>query len=332
MRKFAFSILVFFFNILPIYALSFEMTSNVNKLEVNVSEKANIDISLNNIKDSDKGIASCELKIDFDKGIQLDNKITTYGNWQSISGTRGYSFDTIDAVLTNTKIFTIPVIVNNTGKVKISSIVCTDVDDKQAASSDIEVLFTVKSEEPSSSSSSSGSSSSKPSSSSSSKPSSSSSSDKSSSSSQDNSSSSSMSSSDSSGEDVPGEPLVYLADLKVTGGVINFRYNVFEYGILVDDLDNFSIEPIKKNETDMFDISESFANDKKTFVVTVWNKDDDMQKYTLYVVENSPSSSTPQVVDNKKDYSGVFIIIIVVLVIINIARIGYNMYKNKKLK
>lgn len=319
MKKIVLGILVFFFNILPIYALSFELKAVVNKTKVSVGEKVNIDVSLSNIKETSSGIASCELKIAMDDGIVIDNKVITYGNWQSISGVRGYSFDTIDAVLSDMKVFTIPVVVNKTGKVSITNIICTDIDDVQSQSDNKVISFTVESEVPSSSSSSSNPAlSSKPSSSSKS------------SSSQDPSLNSSSSSSESSTDD----ELVYLADIKLTDGEINFKKDVFEYGVIVTDLDNFVIEPIIENDGDLFDISESFVDEKKTFVITVWNENNDMSKYTLYVIENeNPSSSSSNVsIDDKQDYSVIFIIIIIILVLINLGRIYCKKYKSKSKK
>jgi len=344
MKKVIFSILVFFFNILPIYALTFDMSVVATEMKVKAGTSVSVDVNLVNIKDTASGISSCQLEIAADDGVVIGSNLSTYGNWQYISGVKGYSFDTTDSVLSNTKIFTIPLVVNKSGKLKIANIICTDIDDQQFKTSDKEITFTVVSNASSSSSSGGQSSSSsssssqppsnsKPSSSSqpsSNLPSSSQPSSNASSSSNGGTSSSGSSNSSSSGE---LNSNLYLADIKVTGGDINFVKDNFEYGIIVNNFDEFAIEPVVENDGDMFDVSESFADDQKKFVITLWNETGDMQKYTLYVIENSKvadnSSSSAVVSKDDKDYSGIFIAIIVVLILINVGRVGYKLYKQE---
>jgi len=331
MKKCFLSILVFFFNIMPIYALSFKIEPSYNSKTVSVGETVGVDIYLNDISDTNSGISACTMKISADNGIIIKDKIETYGNWQGISGSKGYSFDTIDTVLSNTKIFTVSVTVNQSGGLKFSEIVCTDVDDVQNTAENKEVVFTVESKQPSSSNPAS----SKPSSSaSSSKPTSSkpSSSSQNTGSSSKPSSSSSSSSNNSSSNNENNEH-VYLTDIIVTGGVINFNKEIFEYNIIVDDFDAFSVKPVAEKGI-TYDVSESLEDGLKNYLITVWDNNGASQKYIIYLtkgVGNSNNSSSDSSINNeKKNYTGVFIAIIICLLLVNIGRIGYNYYKQNK--
>lgn len=337
MKKIFLSILVFFFNIVPIYALSFKMEPSFNSMIVSDGDTVKVDVYLNDILDTASGISACALKITADDGIKINDEIKTYGNWQGMRGSKGYSFDTTDVVLTNTKIFTISVTVNQSGSVKLTDIVCTDIDDVQNNADNKVITFAIENK---ASSSSQASSSAKPSSSVNSKPSSSS---QASSSKQPAASSSSKpsvsnqsSSSQSSSSLTNNETNVYLKDLIVTGGIINFNKEIFEYNIIVDDYDNVSVKCVVELEgSDTCSVSESLEEDLKNFVVTVWNKDGKSQKYILYMTKNLlPESSSGNtinpIVTEKKDYSFIFIVIIIILVLVNVGRICYNYSRNKK--
>lgn len=342
MKKGILGVLIFFLNIMPIYALSFKLEPSFNNRVVSVGETVAVDVYLNDIADTQSGISACTMKITADSGIIIKDKIETYGNWQGLNGSKGYSFDTIDDTLENTKIFTISVTVNQSGSVKFSNIVCTNTEDVQNSSSDKTVAFVV--EDTSSSSSQSSSSSSNLSSSSSSSsskavPSSKPSSSQSSSSKPASSSSSlppsskpiSSNNDSSSNDDVK----IYLNDIIITGGTIDFNKNVYEYNILVDDLDNVSVKCIVDPETAVqCSPSESVEGDLKNYLITVWNKEGKTQKYVLYLIErtgmSSSNSSLDSLTSEKKDYSGIFIAIIVILLLVNVGRICYNLSKKNK--
>jgi len=342
MKRVIFGLFIFFFNILPIYALSFDMDAVSVESTVSVGSKVNIDVFLKNIQGTSSGISSCELNIVLSDGIELDGSVKTYDNWQFTSGVRGYSFDTIDSILANTRVFTIPVIVRKSGSVKITDIVCTDIEDNQASDVDDIVTLNIAGNNSSSSSRpSSSSSSSKPSSSSSSssKPSSSSlptSSNPSSGSSSTNNvpSSSSSSNKPSSSSSASNTNGVYLKDLVITGGSINFSRDVFSYGVVVEDMNKFSVRPVVIDSSYMFDIGESYSDDTKIYTITLWDKDDNVQKYTLYVVEKSKADASSSLDNNKNisDYSYIFKAIIVILVLVNLGRIGYKLYKEGIIK
>lgn len=317
MKKIFLSILVFFFNIVPIYALSFKMEPSFNSMIVSDGDTVKVDVYLNDILDTASGISACALKITADDGIKINDEIKTYGNWQGMRGSKGYSFDTTDVVLTNTKIFTISVTVNQSGSVKLTDIVCTDIDDVQNNADNKVITFAIENK---ASSSSQASSSKQPAASSSSKP----------------SVSNQSSSSQSSSSLTNNETNVYLKDLIVTGGIINFNKEIFEYNIIVDDYDNVSVKCVVELEgSDTCSVSESLEEDLKNFVVTVWNKDGKSQKYILYMTKNLlPESSSGNtinpIVTEKKDYSFIFIVIIIILVLVNVGRICYNYSRNKK--
>lgn len=340
MKKGILGVLIFFFNVMPIYALSFKLEPSFDSKNVLVGETIGIDVYLNDITDTQSGISACTMKITSDNGIIINDRIETYGNWQGLHGSKGYSFDTLDEALTNTKIFTISVTVNQSGNVKFSEIVCTNTEDVQNNASDKIVTFVVEDKASSSSQASSSStsnqsssstkhsSSSKPASSqsSSSKPASSSSS-LSSSSGQPSSSGNSSSSNDNVG--------IYLNDIIITGGTINFNKEIYEYSVLVDDFDNVSVKCIIDPETAVqCSPSETVEGDLRNYLITVWNKEGKTQKYILYLTEKSEmlssNSSISPVIVEKKDYSGIFIAIIVVLLLINVGRIGYNLSKKNK--
>lgn len=338
---------MFFFNVMPIYALSFKLEPSINTTTVKVGDVVDIDIYLNDIADTQSGVSACTLKITPDSGIVVSENIKTYGKWQGINGSKGYSFDTIDTVLSNTKIFTISVTVNQTGKVKFTDIVCTDADDNQGSAGDKVVSLSIESQTSSSSkpsssansskpASSSKPSSSKPAASSSSKPAASSKPSSSSSASQSSSSKPSSSASSSSQETDTNEK-VYLNDIVMAGGTINFNKEIYEYNIIVDDLELVDIKPVAEPGTS-FDVSESFEEGLRNYLITVWNKNGDSQKYIIYLSEtikepNGSSSSGTAILktDNGgNSYTGIFIAIIVILVLINVGRIGYNFYMKKK--
>ena len=341
MKKGLLGVLIFFFNVMPIYALSFKLEPSFDNRTVSVGETVSIDVYLKDINDTQSGISACTMKINGDTGIVIKDGIQTYGNWQGLNGAKGYSFDTLDEILSDTKIFTISVTVNQSGSVKFSDIVCTNIEDIQSSAVDKTVTFTVEnvsssSSQPSSSSNnSSNQSASSKSSSTTSKPSSSSSSSKPSSNSSTLPSSSSQPSSSSSSSSSSDNVGIYLSDIIITGGTIDFNKEVYEYNVLVDDLGNVNVRCIVDPETAVeCSPSESIEGDLVNYLITVWNKEGKTQKYSLYLTEKSPMSSAtglPEpVVDEKKDYSGIFIAIIVILLLVNVGRIGYNLSKKNK--
>ena len=113
----------------------------------------------------------------------------------------------------------------------------------------------------------------------------------------------------------------YLADLLIDDYVIDFNRNTFEYTIKIGDEDSLNIVPVLEDNSANVNIS---GNQKLTngsvINIRVIAEDDKTLVYKLNIVKDN--------VSKKRNFSLIFIIIIVVLIGINVFRMVSNKKKN----
>lgn len=125
---------------------------------------------------------------------------------------------------------------------------------------------------------------------------------------------------------IKAEP-VYLSDLIIQGHEIDFDKETFIYNVTLDEEETtLDIIPLLENSTDQYEIiGTDNLLDGSLITITVTNKEGNSQNYLIKVSKTIEKAGE----EPKKDYSPIFIAIIVVLLFINIYRILRN-NKNKK--
>lgn len=137
--------LVLFTVFLPkVYAVTYDVDLAVDNNSVKLGEKKEIFVSIKNIKETTDGIIACSLGIEMDKTIELNGSVRTLNNWSMTVGDF-YLFDTGTPILNDTKIFVIPVKVNDKGSVRLTGIKCTD-GNVNIESEDKSISFSIKKE------------------------------------------------------------------------------------------------------------------------------------------------------------------------------------------
>lgn len=137
--------LVLFTVFLPkVYAVTYDVDLAVDNNSVKLGEKKEIFVSIKNIKETTDGIIACSLGIEMDKTIELNGSVRTLNNWSMTVGDF-YLFDTGTPILNDTKIFVIPVKINDKGSVKLTGIKCTD-GNVNIESEDKSISFSIKKE------------------------------------------------------------------------------------------------------------------------------------------------------------------------------------------
>lgn len=106
-------------------ALTFEVKTGVDDTSVESGTVSEIRVSLENIQETDDGIASCSLDIQFDSNILLDSKVRSLGSWTMTTG-NFYLFDSGEFFKDRSDLFIIPVKINGEGSVKLIDIMCSD--------------------------------------------------------------------------------------------------------------------------------------------------------------------------------------------------------------
>lgn len=108
-----------------VYAFTYNVDTSVPSLIVKEGTQTEIKVSLNSIKGTDDGIASCTFGIEFDNNILLDSKVRSLGSWTLTIG-KIYLLDSSAGVLDSSDLIVIPVKVNGSGNVKLKDIECSD--------------------------------------------------------------------------------------------------------------------------------------------------------------------------------------------------------------
>lgn len=120
---------------------------------------------------------------------------------------------------------------------------------------------------------------------------------------------------------------VYLLDLIIQGYEIDFDKETFIYNVTIDEEENtLDIIPLLENSTDQYEIiGADNLLDGSLITITVTSEEGNSQNYLIKISKTVEEPvQTP-----KKDYSPIFIAIIVVLLFINIYRLLRNNKNNK---
>lgn len=106
-----------------------------------------------------------------------------------------------------------------------------------------------------------------------------------------------------------------LVDIMLNEGNIEFDSNVLDYYIEVSNINNLVVDPVLDSDKSKFTVTK---NDNK-ILINVEAEDGSKKTYTINVTELEPD-----IIEEKKNYTPIFIGLIVLLVIINIIRIIKN--------
>lgn len=110
----------------------------------------------------------------------------------------------------------------------------------------------------------------------------------------------------------------YLADLKIDGYSIDFVREETEYTLKIKDEKSLNITPVLEDNSSSFEIlGNSELKNGSVIRIQVKTTDNNIQTYKITIEKENESIS-------KKNYTNIFIIIIVVLILVNIVRIIVN--------
>lgn len=280
-----------------VYALNYEISA-LDEISVTMGSKVEIDVAIENVTSVD-GVSVCSMNILFDKNIELESKPRTLGSWTMTTGNM-YLFDTGSPVIDRSDMFTIPVVVNGNGSVQLTNILCSDgIDEVNVDNKKINFIVVngqansnnVNNDEPTTNN----------------KP--------------------------DSDKPIGNEGNLKtsncnLSDIKLSEGTIEFDSNVTEYEVNISNFDNFSVTPTLEDNTSSYVIDKKITEDGGNVVITVTSASGDIKKYTIYTIaEDSDVVYEPV---KKNNYVPIFIGIIVLLVLINVIRIGVSTKKNRE--
>lgn len=116
-----------------------------------------------------------------------------------------------------------------------------------------------------------------------------------------------------------------LGNIIFNNGKIDFKKNVFEYNLFVEDIKNLEMDYMLVPSASDCSIHNDFVEEENMFVVTVYASNEVVSVYKINVFENVIDDNGVNKKEKTKDYTYVFIVIIGVLVLINIYRIVKKM-------
>lgn len=123
--NYVFGLLAFVIMIPKVYAFTYEVEAVAPGKSYASGSETEIKVNLKNVKETELGIASCSLKLDYDDTIVLNPRVRTLGNWTLTKG-EVYLFDTGDFAVDESALMVIPVKVLGSGSVVLSNIECSD--------------------------------------------------------------------------------------------------------------------------------------------------------------------------------------------------------------
>ena len=282
-------ILVLFISFGPkVSALSYDINT-LGDISVDKGSKIEINVSIDNIKDTTDGISVCSMKILFDKNILLESSIRTLGSWTMTRGDM-YLFDTGTPVLSNSNMFTIPVVVNGEGTIQLSDILCSDGVEEVDVSNK-KINFHIKEKENASN----------------------------------ENSVNNQNNNKPDDNNVEKASNCNLSNIELSEGNIEFDPNVTEYEIEITDFDNLEVTPKLEDNSSSYVIDKNHAENGGNIVIIVTGSDGGSKVYTIYT--NIKGSNNIIEEPKKKNYIPMFIGIITVLLLVNVIRIIKNSKK-----
>ncbi len=301
MKKILCFIFVFFFGMLPTYALTFNVKGTLDKKEIKAGDSVKLSLEVIDIKEASVGISSCEMNVVLSDGISMTSDyILGNPNWKSEKGTDKVMFILMNDYLENIKLFSVDLKVNKSGSISFSNIKCFEL-----ADDGIENSYEIESRKVDINISSSKSSS---------------------------SSKVVEAASSSSSSSYQKVEKVFLKGFKLKDGTITVEDEKYSYSLKVDSLDNIEITPIL-GEGMTYTTNEFSVDDNGygyEFVVSDSTGETKRYKVMFFLDEKNPSSSNSSLIETtgeKSDYSIYFIAVIVILIGINVFRIISNKKK-----
>lgn len=307
----------FFLYLYPAYALSFNVDASLSKSTVESGDKTKLDFKITNIKNTKVGISSCEMNINLSDGLEI---VTDYelpnDTWKSEKGKEKIVFYSTDIYFNDFTLFSTMVKASKSGSINITNIKCFGIDESGSNEESYdygEKTIRIEVREASPSSSISDVSSSSSSSSSSTKP----------------VPSSSSSSSESSKKTEESSNKVYVLGFNIVGGRIDFEPEVTEYTIYVDSFENVDADPIVPSGMRVKKSDYLLDDDGKKYDFVISDGQGDYKEYSiLFLLEGGASiNSLIEETTGKKNYTPIFIAIIILLIGVNVYRIISNKKK-----
>lgn len=290
-----------------VYALNFDISA-ASDVVVKSGEKVEIAVGIDNVTGTTDGISVCSMNILFDENIELESTIRTLNSWTMTKGSI-YLFDTGSPVLNKSDIFIIPVIVRGEGSIKLSNILCADIEE-EVSISDKEIIFSIKKEENKTEVNEGNN-------------------NKPSGSTGNNNVTGTDENNQDDSDDIKSN--CNLSNIELSEGSIDFEPNVTEYEVKIKDFKNFKVTPkLEDPESSSYVIDKNFTDDGGNVVITVNGTNGDVKIYTIYTELEDVNIKEKQ--PKKNNYVPIFVVIIAVLIIINLIRIIIKVSKKKEQK
>ena len=278
MKKFRyiFVISLFILFIPRVYAFSYDINT-IPDISVEKGTALEVNVSIDNIKDTTDGVSVCSMNILFDKNIVLESSIRTLGNWSMTTGSM-YLFDTGSPILTNSNIFTIPVVVNGEGSIQLNNILCSDgIEEVEVSNKKINfyILDEVNNDNQNNSNNTTG----------------------------------------DNGDELETSNC-NLSDIELSEGTIEFDPNVTEYEVEVADFDQFRVTPKLEDSTSSYVIDRNITDDGGNVVITVNGDNGDFKTYVIYVsVSDTITEDPPKENNYIPIFIGIIVLLVLINVI-----------------
>ena len=125
-NRYIFALIAFCLFMPSVYAFTFDMGMDVESVNVTKGSLSEITVSLKELNGVSSEIGACSLRIEYTTGVESSGDVKGINGWALISANGIYQFDTGNSFVSDSKIFSIPVKINDSGSVKLTNIECSD--------------------------------------------------------------------------------------------------------------------------------------------------------------------------------------------------------------
>lgn len=125
-NRYIFALIAFCLFMPSVYAFTFDMGMDVESVNVTKGSLSEITVSLKELNGVSSEIGACSLRIEYTTGVESSGDVKSLNGWALISANGIYQFDTGNSFVSDSKIFSIPVKINDSGSVKLTNIECSD--------------------------------------------------------------------------------------------------------------------------------------------------------------------------------------------------------------
>lgn len=248
--KYIFVLLLFTVFVPKVYAFTYDLEATVDSTSVKEGSVKEIKVSFKEVEGVLDGFGACSMNIELDSNISLNGNVKGLNGWTVMPG-EVYSFDTSEAFVSNSEMFTIPVKVNNAGSVRLTNIMCSDGNTKESIS-DKTINFTI---------------------------------------SQNDDNNEEVPNDDVDQPDVEIDPnSTNLANITLSEGTIEFDPEITEYNITVSDFENLQVSVETESDTSSYIIDKNDVEGNKSISIMVVALDETSKIYTIYVTEDDTAN------------------------------------------